>query len=204
MIWIVKNIKTIVLIALLVAAVWIYKDWQFQKEENVRQTENSRQLRMQDSLRFANQVLTEREISEYLKYSNSELKQLLDQANIRENRLQSILSIQYKYQDQTSKQYNVSQILEAIKEKKEFTVPFVDTTKCMTIKGNVQYKNDNLSVNITEREFKNKTDNVVYWQRREWRFLGIKTTFLGKKEFTAKTFDQCGESSITKVEIKKK
>jgi len=203
MIGLIKNIKIIGLVVLLGAAVWFYKDWQFQKQENVRQTENARQLRMQDSLRFANQILTSREISEYLKYSNSELKQLLDQANIRENRLQSILSVQYKYQDQTAKQYDVSKILEAIKEKKEFTVPFVDTTKCMTIKGNVHYLNDNLSVNITDREFKNKTDNVVYWKRREWKFLGIKTTFLGKKEFTAKTFDQCGESLITKVEKKK-
>jgi len=202
MIWIVKNIKTIGLIALLVAAVWIYRDWQFQKEENIRQTENARQLRIQDSLKYASQVLTAREISDYLKYSNSELKQLLQESNIRENRLQSILSIQTKYQDKTEKEYDVSQILAAIKENRQYSIPFRDTTKCMTIEGNLTFKNDSLKVKITNREFKNKIDNVVYWERRKWKFLFIKTRFLGKKEFTSKTFDQCGESKITNVQKK--
>lgn len=201
--WIIKNIKTIGLIALLVAAVWIYRDWQFQKQENIRQTENARQLRIQDSLKYASQILTAREISDYLDYNNSELKKLLEQSNIRENRLQSILSIETKYQDKREKEYDVSQILEAIKENRQFSIPFRDTTKCMTIEGNVTFKNDSLKVKITNREFKNKTDNVVYWERKQWKFLFIRSSFLGKKEFTSKTFDQCGETKITNVQKKK-
>jgi hypothetical protein len=193
------------LIALgIVAAIWFYKDWQFQKSENIRQTENARQLRLMDSIKSSSQLLSKTEIAEYLEYNNKELKKLLEESRIRENRIQSIMSNQYRYQDNTSKGYDISGLINAINQKKEFTVPFQDTTKCMTIGGNVTFKNDSLKVNITNREFKNKTDNVVYWERRQYKIFGIKTRFLGKKQFTAKTFDQCGESQIMKIEKKPK
>lgn len=187
---------------LVIVAVWIFKDWQYQKAENVRQTENSRQLRMADSLRFTTQILSGSEIKDYLEYQNKDLKSLLQDSNIRENRLQSILSTTYRYSDNTQKGYDASVIIDAIKQNRNITVPFSDSTKCMLIKGNITFKNDSVKVNITNREFKNKNDNVVYWQRRQWKFLGIKTTFLGKKEFTAKTFDQCGKSQTIKIEKK--
>ena len=44
-------------------------------------------------------------------------------------------------------------------------------------------------------------DAVAFWERRQWNFLGIKTRFLGKKEMTAKIFDDCGNSTV--VQIKK-
>lgn len=197
-----KYWKYLLLLVLIGVGVWMYKDYQFQKAENKRQTENAQQLRRKDSVGFAEQLLSKQEINDYLEYDNKDLKLLLEQNNIRENRLQSILSNQYRYQDKTEKGYDVSGLIAAINQKREFTVPFSDTTKCMQINGNVTFKNDSLKVNITDRQFKNKTDNVVYWQHREWKFLGIKTRFLGKKEFTAKTFDQCGKSEIMKIEKK--
>lgn len=187
----------------IMAAIWFYKDWEFQKSENIRQTENARQMRIADSTHFASQVLSAGEIKEYLEYQNKDLKALLQESNIRENRLQSIMSTTYRYADNTQKGYDVSGLIAAINQKREFTVPFSDTTKCMDIKGNVTFKNDILKVNITGREFKNKTDNVIYWQRRQWKLFGIKTRFLGKKEFTSATFDQCGKSTIMKIEKKK-
>lgn len=198
------QIIKIVAIAIAVAIIiWFYKDWQYQKEENIRQTENVRQLRMSDSLRFTSQILTERELKEYLEYNNKDLKKLLQESNIRENRIQSLISNEYRYQDKTAKGYDISGLIAAINQKKELTVPFADSTKCMFITGNVTFKNDSLKVNITDRQFKNKTDNVVFWERNQWSFLGIKTRFLGKKQFTAKTFDQCGESKIMRIEKKK-
>lgn len=191
------------LIALaIVCIIFLYNKWQFQKSENIRQTENARQLRLMDSIKTVSQLLTKTEIAEYLEYNNKDLKKLLEQSHIRESRLQSINSTLYKYQDNTSKDYDVSNLIAAINQKKDLSVPFKDTTKCMTIGGNIIFKNDSLKVTITQREFKNKTDNVVYWERRQWKIFGIKTRFLGKKQFTAKTFDQCGESQITKIEKK--
>jgi hypothetical protein len=197
-----KYWKEGLIVLAIIVAVWFYKDWKFQKAENIRQTENNRQQRHADSTHFVSQILSADEIKDYLQYQNKDLKQLLQDSNIRENRLQSIISTTYRYTENTQKGYDASGIIEAIKENRDLTVPFSDTTKCMTIKGNVTFKNDSLKVNITEREFKNKNDNVVYWQRREWKLLFFKTRFLGKKEFTGKTFDQCGQSQTIKIEKK--
>jgi hypothetical protein len=72
----------------------------------------------------------------------------------------------------------------------------------MTIKGSVNFDGNNLKVVITDREFKNKSNGVVYWERRQWNLLGFKTRFLGKKQFTSKVLDECGESKILQIEKK--
>jgi hypothetical protein len=197
-----KYYKEAIAILLLVAVTWLYKNWEFQKAENIRQTENNRQLRMADSLNYSKQVLNERELREFFEYERKDLKKLLQESNIRESRIQSLWSNQYRYKNDSVKSHDVSQLVPAIKENRPITVPFSDSDKCLTIKGTVSFKNDSLKVNITERDFKNTTDNVVYWERRQWKFLGIKTRFLGKKQFTAKNFDQCGESNIVRIEKK--
>ena len=68
----------------------------------------------------------------------------------------------------------------------------------MLIKGEID---TNGVITIKDRQFKNKMDAVAFWERRQWNFLGIKTRFLGKKEMTAKIFDDCGNSTV--VQIKK-
>lgn len=70
----INNIKQIGIVLLIIAVVWFYKDYQFQKSENIRQTENASQLRKADSLRFTSQILTSQEIQDYLKYSNPDLE----------------------------------------------------------------------------------------------------------------------------------
>lgn len=197
-----KYYKEAIAILLLVSVVWLYKNWEFQKAENIRQTENNRQLRMADSLNYSNQVLNEREMREFFEYERKDLKKLLQESNIRESRIQSLWSNQYRYKNDSVKSHDVSQLVPAIKENRPITVPFSDSDKCLTIKGTVSFKNDSLKVNITERDFKNTTDNIVYWERRQWKIFGIKTRFLGKKQFTAKNFDQCGESNIIRIEKK--
>jgi len=98
---------------------------------------------------------------------------------------------------------DVSDILKSIVNKVPSKTPFIDTTKCQKNVGYVEYKNDSLKVVFTEKTFNNKTDAVAYWQRRQWSFLGIKTRFLGKKEFTAKNYSECGETTVMKIEKKK-
>lgn len=53
---ILSTIKWAVIIIIAGAGVWLYKDYEFQKAENTRQTENNRQLRMADSLKYTKQV----------------------------------------------------------------------------------------------------------------------------------------------------
>ncbi|TDO66942.1 hypothetical protein EV143_1371, partial [Flavobacterium chryseum] len=98
---------------------------------------------------------------------------------------------------------DLSGIVEAIKSNIPSSQVVVDTTKCMTTKGIISFKDNKLTWTVLDRTFENKSDAVAYWERRQWQFLGIKTRLFGKKEFTSKSFDECGESRTMKIEKKK-
>lgn len=188
-----EKLKYIIIATLLVLSIVFFQNWQTQKKENALQKENASQLRKADSLRFTTQILTPEEIQEYLDFQNKELKKYLEDNEIKTNRIETIVSQKIIYRDSIVKEYLTL-------DKK---LNFIDSTKCLIIKGVASFKNDTLSVKIQNREFKNKSDAVAYWQRRQWNFLGFKTRFLGKKEFTAIQFDECGQSQILKIEKKK-
>jgi flagellar basal body-associated protein FliL len=198
----IQNIRTILIIAGIIAAVWFYKDYQHQVSENKRQSENMHQLRIADSLRFSTQNLTSDEIKEYLEYQNSDLKNKLAKEGIKLNRIESIVSQTFKYRDTTKKETDLSGIVEAIKNNIPTSQEVIDTTRCMTTKGIISFENNKLKWTVLDRQFNNKSDAVAYWERRQWNFLGIKTRFLGKKRFTSKVFDECGESQIMRIEKK--
>jgi len=181
---IIKNIRLLFLIGLVGYIVWLYKDREFQKAENERQTENNEQIRKSDSLRFSAQILNANELKEYFEYQNKDLKDKLAKEGIKESRIKEIISSKYYYRDSIQKKYYAGE--------------FIDSTKCLVIKGGID---TNGVVTIKDRQFKNKMDAVAFWERRQWNFLGIKTRFLGKKEMTAKIFDDCGNSTV--VQIKK-
>lgn len=181
---ILKNIRLLFIVALCIIVVALYKDYEFQKFENKRQTENNRQLRIYDSLRFSTQILNANELKEYFEYQNKDLKNKLAKEGIKESRVKEIISSNYHYRDSIQKKY--------------FSGKFTDSTKCLLIKGEID---TNGVVIIKDRQFKNKMDAVAFWERRQWSFLGIKTRFLGKKQMTAKVFDDCGNSTV--IQIKK-
>ena len=70
---IIKNIRLLFLIGLVGYIVWLYKDREFQKAENERQTENNEQIRKSDSLRFSTQILNANELKEHFEYQNNYL-----------------------------------------------------------------------------------------------------------------------------------
>ena len=181
---IIKNIRLLFLIGLVGYIVWLYKDREFQKAENERQTENNEQIRKSDSLRFSTQILNANELKEHFEYQNKDLKDKLAKEGIKESRIKEIISSKYYYRDSIQKKYYAGE--------------FIDSTKCLVIKGEID---TNGVVTIKDRQFKNKMDAVAYWERRQWNFLGIKTRFLGKKQMTAKVFDDCGNSKV--IQIKK-
>ncbi len=181
---IIKNIRLLFLIGLVGYIVLLYKDREFQKAENERQTENNEQIRKSDSLRFSTQILNANELKEHFEYQNKDLKYKLAKAGIKTDRVKEIISSNYYYRDSIQKKY--------------FAGKFIDSTKCLLIKGEID---TNGVITIKDRQFKNKMDAVAFWERRQWNFLGIKTRFLGKKEMTAKIFDDCGNSKV--IQIKK-
>jgi hypothetical protein len=198
----IQTIKTILIIAGISLAIWFYKDWQFQTSENKRQSENIRQIRLSDSLRFSSQILNANEIKEYLEYQNTDLKNKLLNDGIKLNRIERIVSTNYHYRDTVKRETDITGLVDAIKSSIPKSQEWIDTSKCQTTKGKVSFDGQKLKVEVTEREFKNKSDAVAYWERKQWSFLGMKTRFLGKKQFTAKMYDECGESKTLKIEKK--
>ena len=199
---ILKNLKLVFIILICIAAVWFYKDYKFQKAENKRQTENNRQTRISDSLHYSSQIFTANEIKEHLQYQNSELKNKLLKDGVKLNRIESVISTNYRYKDTVKRETDITGLVAAIKNSIPKSQEWSDTTKCQTIKGTVSFDGQKLKVVVNDREFKNKSDAVAYWERRQWKFLFIKSRFWGKKQFTAKTYDDCGESRILKIEKK--
>ena len=199
----INNLKTYLIIAGIIAAVWFYKDYQFQKTENIRQTENNQQLRKYDSLKYASQTYTKKEISEFLEYNRKDLQQFLKEHKIATRKIERVITQELKYRDTTPTTVNLQSILEAIKNQQNIKVPVIDSTDCMIIKGFVVFENDTLSLNITDRKFKNVTDVVSYWERNQWKLLGIKTRLFGRKKVTIITKDKCGNTKTFIIEKKK-
>jgi len=199
----IQNVKWILFAILVALLVWFYKNYEFQKAENIRQTENIRQIRMMDSLKFHVQNLSAAEIKDYLEWENKDLKNKLSRDKINVSRIESIISSKLNYKDSVNKNWDLEDIRKAILESNPLEKEIIDTSKCLTIKGKIKFDGSKLSLDISEREFKNKNDAVVYWERKQWKFLFIKSRLFGKKQFTQKIYNDCGDATMVKIEKKK-
>lgn len=203
-----NNIKIIVLAGLIIAFVWLFKDWQYQTLENKRNTENIRQQNNLDSIHNAQYIFNQRQMDEYIQ-ANSKLKQQLKDEKIKSSRVTSIKTHDYTYSDKNKNSIAIItptgitiKTDSIVPKNTPIVVPFTDSTACLKIKGNIKFENSRIFVEINEREFKNKTTVISYWERRQWKFLGIKTRFLGKIQATAKVIDECGHSEIITIDKK--
>lgn len=199
----IANLKTYLIVIGIVVAIWFFKDYQYQKSENKRQAENISQIRKQDSLRFASQTYSKKELQEYLEYNRHDLSNFLEEENIRIRRIERIITQSLSYRDTSSRNVNLEPILDAIKKNQSLRVPVIDSTKCLVVSGYVTFNNDTLSLDITDRKFTNKTDVITHIKRNQWNFLGIKTRFLGKRKLSVTIKDDCGKSETFVIDLKK-
>lgn len=198
-----KNIVIGIFILLVASVVWLWKDKEHYKTESERQSNNVSWQIKYDSLKYSNQVLSKDEINDFIVYNNPDLKKKLEAANIKINRIESLVSQTFKYRDTTKRETDVSGLVEAIKNSIPKEQRWTDSSKCLVNSGLVRFDGEKLKVIVDDRDFKNRSDAVAFWERNQWSFLGIKTRLFGKKVFTAKTFDECGESKTIKIEKKK-
>lgn len=197
-----ENLKIFLIVGLALAAIWFYKDYEFQKEENTRQTENNKQLRKYDSLKFASQTYTTDELQEFLDFQRKDLKTFLDENKVNTKRIEKIITQKLDYFDTINRTQNLQPILDAIKNNQNLKVPVIDSTDCLIIKGWVVFENDSLSLKITDRKFTNITDVVSYWERNQWKLLGIKTRLFGRKKATVIIKDKCGKTRTFLIDKK--
>lgn len=190
-----NRIKTLLIIAGVIGAVWFYKSWEYRGEEMKRQAENASQLRKYDSLKYASQTYSKKELNEYLEFQRQDLKSYLDKNKVSTRKIEQIITQKLNYLDTLSRKQDLSPILNAIQQNKEAKVAVIDSSECLVVKGWVVFENDSLSLDITDRKFKNITDVVSYWERNLWKTpFGFKTRLFGKKQATVIVKDKCGVS----------
>lgn len=200
-----NNFKSIAIGLAIIAGVWYYKDAEKAKADLKVQTENSAMIRKFDSLKYASVTYSKAELDEYLEYQRKDLQQFLKENKIKTRNIEQIITQKLEYLDNINRKTDLQPILDAISQRKDIKVPIIDSTKCLVVKGFVVFKNDTLSLDITDRQFKNRSDIVSYWEKNQWNFLGIKTRFLGKKSLTVIIKDDCGNTEtfiIGKKEMK--
>jgi len=195
-------IKYILIILLIAGGVYLYGRYELHKNNDSRLTENARQQERFDSLRISSIVLDEKQFNDAIR-QNKNYVAVIKENGIKLNRMTSIMNHLLKYRDTTIVQTDLSEVVVALKEKKDISIPIKDSTKCLVIKGTVELIGGVMSLNITNRIFTGNTTAIGYLERREWSFLGIKTRFLGKKQGTVKLIDECGESKIINIEKNK-
>lgn len=199
---ILKNFKVFLIIFFSCTSLWFYQSSKNKEKEIKIQTQNASQIRKLDSLRFATQLLSKNEIKEYLEYQNKELRNKLITEGIKTERIESLITSSYSYKDTLKVETDISGLVESIKESIPRSEVWSDTTECLRIKGSVFFDGQKLKVIVSEKNFINQSDGVVYWERNKWSFLGIQTRLFGKRVFTSKQFDRCGESRVLKIEKK--
>lgn len=196
----INNLKLYIIVATVLAAIFFITDWKYQKREKEIQLENTRQLLNLKNTNSAELLLSKKQISEYIK-SNLELQKILRDNSIKPNRVEKIVETRYEYIDNNEAKKDVTPIVEKIRKNTSFSIPIIDSTKCLVIKGSIDYSNDSLSYKITSRVFNNKTTIVGYWERKQWKFLFIKSRLFGKIQAVTKVHDECGNSKTQTTEL---
>lgn len=198
-----NNFKTIGITFGIVLVVWYYKNAEQAKAELKTQVSNAEMVRKFDSLKYASVTYSKAELDEYLEYQRKDLQQFLKQNKVSTKNIEQIITQQLEYLDAAERKTDLQPILDAVGKNKDVKVPVIDSTKCLIIKGYVVLKNDTLSLDITERKFLNRTDVISYWERNQWKFLGIKTRLFGRKKATVIIKDDCGNTETFVIDKKK-
>ena len=189
------------LIALVGFAFWALGEIKYQKSERDRQMDNYENLRDLDSLQVAFLTFrTNEEMEDYIK-SNKDLNDLLTEQDIKLRKVNSIIYQKQQYIDNLNNRLDVTGLVEKVRKDIPAKMNWVDSTECLTIKGNVEYKNDSLAVNVTSRKFDNKIAIIGGWQRDQRNFF---TRIFGRKKATVTASSKCGTAQTIIIEKQKK
>jgi len=196
-----QHFLILALIGLVGFSVWAWGEIKFQKTEKFRQEQNYENLRDKDSLKVALlNFRTNDELKDYVS-TNKDLKELLEQQKIKLKRANNIIYQKQQYIDNLNRSTDVSDLIQNIRNNISATTQWSDSTECLIVKGNVEYKNDSLAVNVTDRKFDNKIVIVGGWERDQRNLF---TRWFGRKKAIVTASSKCGESETVVIEKQKK
>lgn len=158
------------------------------KKEIQRLEDNQRQLLAAKQQDLA-LILTQKELTGKVLAERDSLAKLL---KIRPKEI-------IKYVDRIVTETNTDTVEVESEFLQNMTWRLSDGDKCWKWEADAQLSGLDLDVSRVLFEYKNKSSEVYWWQRR--KFLGLR---IGKKEYYAKVLPECGEVQTKSIEIKKK
>ena len=197
--FLIKNHKIVAIVFLFLSLTYFVRQNIYLKHENERVIDNYENALQMDSLKVAIFKINSAHELEQIINQNKSLQNLVSKSEIKTKRIEGLYYQQQTYLDSVKKTMDVTGLVSDIRNNTPSFKNWVDSTSCATIKGNVMYNNDSLSVNVTSKEFNN---NVVLI-KHEGKRKPVKWLFnlrLGKRniEFTPET--ECGDVKVTVVE----
>ncbi len=194
--------KIILVVALACGLVAAVEEYRFLKKENARIVENATQERKADSIGFSKRILTQKETIEELTYNRQDLVKRLDSLKIDLKQIQSLVTTKTVYSNSVDHTYELSKIMQAIKEMRPEKQSFVDadSTGCHVIKGYVYFNGKDIELNITDRQFQNQSDIVAYVEKVGLRFW----KWFRKKKVTVTVLNSCGQTTTKIINVKRK
>lgn len=197
-----KQISYIAIV--LVISIAFFLGWKHAKtiSENERLKHNLLELSIEKKDLATTLTVKDRELKTLIQERFPILERKLDSLKIRSNTIEKIVVQEIIYRDTTTRSTDLQPVLDAIQKKVKIVSPFVDTTPCLTIVGQVEFNGETLNLSITDRKFTSIAEAVSHWERKQWKFWFIKSRLFGKKELKVTVFNNCGESKTIVVNKK--
>jgi hypothetical protein len=174
------------LIILLAAIFGLYKLWQSEKSERIRQQDNNNSLMLSHKQQMDLTLKLTKD--EFKKFKPELLQEIRDSLNVKSKQITNVTTNTYNYTYDTTKVPLTPQNDSIFKFKHKFD-------NCLSIAGRVDVFNKDLYFDTPEMNY--KSTSVAYWEKTK-RFFFIKY----HKELFQKTYNNCtGETKIEKIEI---
>ena len=139
---------------------------------------------------------TTAEMKDYIA-TNKDLSDLLKQQKIKLRKANSIIYQKQQYIDNTETIHDVTEIIKYVQQNIPAVMQWSDSTECLTVKGNIEYKNDSLHVKVTDRQFDNEIAIVGGWERDQ---RNLWTRWFGRKKATVTATSKCGKTETLVIE----
>jgi hypothetical protein len=191
----------LVILLLSIILFWSYKEIQSQTAEKLRYKNNMLELHNGQQSGYTHQNLTVDELKNYIHINNKNLVDSIVKNHIRLNRVQKIYGNKTIYSDLNNRAINIDSFKNFLIKNPSVNREqvFVDSSKCLVIRGKIISDSTGARIEIDDRKYKGESYAIIYWERKPWTFLGIRSRIFGTKQFTSKTFSECGDVKSTEL-----
>lgn len=199
------NLKTLGIVAGIVSVIWFYKSWQNRGDEIIRLEANYKNRLAEEKSHFSEYKLKkETELEQYLASTTNQLKGLqdqLDKTNIKLHQITRIVSTNVNVRDTIISVIDVDSLAQKIVLNKDFEVPILDVTDCFKFRAKFVFKDGKSSFEVLERQYNDTINYVSYWERKQWKFLFIRSRLFGKKIAKVEIFNACNNTKVKTIVI---